>query len=270
MRFSALLLLVTMLSAVSGLTAEDKLPEPTERPEWGKIFEAHEAVGTMVVWDERAGEGSLLVFDKARAHRPYIPASTFKIPHALMALESGVVKDEFEVFPWDGEGRSIPAWNRDHNLRSSMRESVVWVYERFVNEIGLEREKEFLKRFDYGNAEVAGGSPFWLEGNLRISAMEQIPFLRKLYRNGLPCKVEHQRLVKDIMIVEADRERIVRAKTGWTGTLGWWVGWVEAAEGPVFFAMNMDTPKRLEDLPKREAVARAVLRELGALPAIKP
>ena len=40
----------------------------------------------------------------------------------------------------------------------------------------------------------------------RISAMEQVDFLRKLYRNELPFKVEHQRLVKDIMIVEAGRD----------------------------------------------------------------
>ena len=36
--------------------------------------------------------------------------------------------------------------------------------------------------------------------------MEQVDFLRKLYRNELPFKVEHQRLVKDIMIVEAGRD----------------------------------------------------------------
>ena len=35
---------------------------------------------------------------------------------------------------------------------------------------------------------------------------EQVDFLRKLYRNELPFKVEHQRLVKDIMIVEAGRD----------------------------------------------------------------
>ena len=56
---------------------------------------------------------------------------------------------------------------------------------------------------------------FWLDGALRISAMEQVDFLRKLYRNELPFKVEHQRLVKDIMIVEAGRDWILRAKTGW-------------------------------------------------------
>ena len=57
----------------------------------------------------------------------------------------------------------------------------------------------------------------------------------KLYRNELPFKVEHQRLVKDIMIVEAGRDWILRAKTGWQARvepqIGWWVGWVETPTG---------------------------------------
>ena len=63
-------------------------------------------------------------------------------------------------------------------------------------EIGEVREK-YLTRIQYGNADPSGGvDRFWLDGALRISAMEQVDFLRKLYRNELPFKVEHQRLVR--------------------------------------------------------------------------
>ncbi len=48
--------------------------------------------------------------------------------------------------------------------------------------------------------------------------------------------------------------------------MGWWVGWVEWQEGPVFFALNIDTPHGTADLHKREAVALAILRSIGALP----
>nr|ELN5399518.1 class D beta-lactamase [Pseudomonas aeruginosa] len=107
---------------------------------------------------------------------------------------------------------------------------------------------------------------YWIEGSLAISAQEQIAFLRKLYRNELPFRVEHQRLVKDLMIVEAGRNWILRAKTGWEGRMGWWVGWVEWPTGSVFFALNIDTPNRMDDLFKREAIVRAILRSIEALP----
>jgi beta-lactamase class D len=73
--------------------------------------------------------------------------------------------------------------------------------------------------------------------------------------------------VKDIMIVEASDDWILRAKSGWEGTMGWWVGWIEWPAGPVFFALNIDTPNRTGDLYKRRAVAELVLRSIMALPA---
>ncbi|MBE9114187.1 class D beta-lactamase, partial [Nodosilinea sp. LEGE 07298] len=45
------------------------------------------------------------------------------------------------------------------------------------------------------------------------------------------------------------------------------VGWVEWPTGPVFFALNMDTPNRLDDLYKREEITRAILQSIDALPA---
>jgi beta-lactamase class D OXA-2 len=185
---------------------------------------------------------------------------------------AGVVRDEFQAFRWDGTKRDIEAWNRDQDLRSSMRNSTVWVYQQFARELGEERERAYLRKIGYGNADPSGGiDAFWLSGNLRISAEEQVAFLGRLYRNALPFRVEHQRLVKDVMIVEAGRNWILRAKTGWAARaqpqVGWWVGWVEQPDGPVLFAINIDMPNGADDLPKREAIARNVLRSIEALPA---
>jgi len=147
-----------------------------------------------------------------------------------------------------------------------MRYSVVWVYQQFAKEIGEQNAQTYLERINYGNKMVSGGNgAYWLEGDLKISAYEQIAFLKKLYKNELPFKIAHQRLVKDIMIIEAKRNWILRAKTGWSGEIGWWVGWVEWPQGPVFFALNIDTPKKTLDLPNRELIAREILESLNAL-----
>ncbi len=237
-----------------------------ERADWGTHFDECQVSGTIAVLDERRADPVPMVSDRARALKRYSPASTYKIPHTLFALEAGAVRDEFEVFKWDGVPRGFPGHNQDQNLRSAMRVSAVWVYEIFAGRIGEAAARRYLKRADYGNAQ-AGTGIYWLEGRLEISALEQIAFLKKLYRNELPFQLAHQRLVKDLMIVEAGRNWILRAKTGWEGRFGWWVGWVEWPTGPVFFALNIDTPRRGDDLFKREAIARAVLRTLEALPA---
>jgi beta-lactamase class D len=56
------------------------------------------------------------------------PASTFKIPHALAALDAGVVSGPDETFTWDGTPRAYESWRRDHTLASAMRYSVLWIF----------------------------------------------------------------------------------------------------------------------------------------------
>jgi beta-lactamase class D len=262
------LLLMALLAIVPVGTAADRWQE---RPDWARFFQQSGVGGTIVVVDQRAGGNSRLVHDTVRAGSRFIPASTFKIAHALFALDAGIVRDEFQVFGWDRTQRDIDSWNRDQDLRSSMRNSTVWVYQQFARKLGEERERRYLREIGYGNADPSGGvDTFWLSGNLRISAEEQVAFLQRLYRNELPFRVEHQRLVKDVMIVEAGRNWILRAKTGWQARVqpqvGWWVGWVEWPEGPVFFAINIDMPRGAEDLPKREGIARQALISIEALP----
>jgi len=191
-----------------------------DRPDWAVHFEREGVRGTIAVLDLRDGE-KRMAHSLERVGRRYVPASTFKVPHALFALDAGIVRDEFQVFEWDGEKRWLQAWNRDQNLRY------------FAREIGETREREYMKKVDYGNADPSGGiERFWIEGNLEISALEQIEFLRKLYFNELPFRIEHQRLVKDIMINEAGtewtREWILRAKTGWTTSPEPDIGWGSA------------------------------------------
>jgi beta-lactamase class D len=256
--------LFALLAVAQLALAEERVQE---RSDWKSFFTESAAQGTIVVLDERAEARSTWVYDASRAQRRYTPASTFKIPHALFALDAGVVKDEFQIFHWDGVERRFAPWNQDQDLRSSMRNSAVWVYQLLAKDIGEDRARDYLRKANYGTADPSGGvDGYWLDGNLKISAHEQISFLRRLFKNELPFPREHQRLVKDVIIVEAGSDWILRAKTGWEGDIGWWVGWVEWPTGPVFFALNIDMPNREADLPKRQAIARRILRSIGALP----
>ena len=264
----------TMIACLLSLGVEANA-QWQQRADWAATFDQAGAAGTIAVLDLRQDEARRLAHNAERAQQRFSPASTFKVPHALFALDAGVVRDEFQVFEWDGEKRWMEAWNRDQDLRSSMRNSVVWVYQKFARAIGEAREREYMEKINYGNADPSGGiDRFWIEGDLKISPIEQIEFLRRLYYNELPFAVEHQRLVKDLMINEAanewTREWILRAKTGWSTSsepgIGWWVGWVEWPEGPVFFALNIDMPNGIDDTAKRIRIAREVLRSIEALP----
>ena len=244
-------------------------PQWIEKSELEAAFVEQNVTGSIVIADLRRDEH--WVYNRPRAEQRFSPASTFKVPHALFALDAGLVGDEFQIIEWDGVERQLSVWNRDQDLRSSMRNSAVWVYQDFARALGDARERDYLESIDYGNADPGGGiDRFWLDGKLAISPFEQIDFLKRLYRNELPFDVAHQYLVKEIMIVEAGPRWILRAKTGWQASTdahyGWWVGWIEYPDGPVFFATHIDMPNGGVDAPKRQTVTRSALQRLGLWP----
>ncbi len=260
-------MLIASLAISPTSQAKTSLKDENVHAALGKYFKKYNAKGTIVVLDKRNNHNKSYVYNQKRAEQRYSPASTFKIPHTLFALDAGLVKDEFQVFPWDGVKRGYSPHNQDQNLRSAMRNSAYWVYDIFAEQLGEKKAANYLKKIAYGNTDVSTpkGS-YWIDGKLAISAYEQIEFLENLYKNELPFKVEHQLLVKDIMVTEAQKNWILRAKTGWQGKHGWWVGWVEWPSGPVFFALNIDTPERMKDLYKRQAIVRDILISIEALP----
>ena len=65
----------------------------TGAPGLETVFSDQAVDGTIVIADERSGE--MLTYDVERTQKRFMPASTFKMPHALFALDAGAVRDEF-------------------------------------------------------------------------------------------------------------------------------------------------------------------------------
>ncbi len=212
----------------------------------------------------------IIASDKTRSGEGRLPASTFKIPNALIALETGVVQDpDKDVFKWDGATRSIEAWNRDHTLRSAIAVSAFPVFQEIARRIGEERMQKYLDLIDYGNRDIGGGiDKFWVSGSLRIDPVQQVDFLDRLRRGVLPVGKRSQELVRDILPVTKVGDATIRAKTGLTdkehGALGWLVGWVEKGSAVTVFAMNMDC-KTKELVDARMTVTQQCLTDIVAM-----
>jgi len=210
--------------------------------------------------------------DSTRSGEPKLPASTFKVPNSLIALETGVVEDpDKDVFKWDGIKRPIEAWNRDHTMRSAIAASAVPVYQEIARRIGQERMQKYVDLLEYGNRDIGGGiDQFWLTGNLRIDPVQQVDFLDRLRRGTLSISKRSQDLVRDILPVTKVGDSVIRAKSGLLGaergqaSLGWMVGWAEKGASQTVFALNMDCNEpRL--VPERMALTIACLKDIEAV-----
>jgi beta-lactamase class D len=231
---ASLCLLVTAALAVTLMSACARRPE---RPPSSAVGPASK--GSCFLLYEM-GVGEVRRSPSEGCSERVTPASTFKIPHALAALDSGVLSGPDVVLPYDGSSEAFEIWKRDHTLRSAMRYSVVWYFQRIAVMLGPDRERAYL---DYGNQDSSSGlTTFWIGGSLRISPEEQERFLVRLYEDALPVSANAMKTVREILvqpsgvIVNAAGEHpfdgpwpegaVVSAKTGSSDDVRWLVGHV--------------------------------------------
>mgnify|MGYP003144183004 CR=1 FL=1 len=177
-----------------------------------------------------------------RPSERFVAASTSKIPHTLIALETGAVSGPDEWFEWDGETRFLPVWNESQDFASAFQRSTVWIYQTVTPRIGNVALSTWLARFGYGNADTGTEDDiqtYWLKGPLKTSAREQVVFLAKLSARTLPLSA--------------------RA----------YVGWLEQTEGGApgtyTFAFNLDMNAENPALKTRREAVRKALETIGAL-----
>ncbi len=239
-------------------------PKIEEKKDWKKFFDAAKVTGGIYIYDLR--KNKYTIYDRERFDQPFVPASTSKIVHSLIFLDSGAVKDENEIFKWDGVKRSVEVWNQDHNLRSAFKVSAVWFYVAASKRVGQAVMQRYYDQINYGNQKTDGfGVDYWNKGDLRVTPREQIDFLVRLYENRLPFMPSTLATVKDILISEKTDNYVLRSKTGWsndyTPQVGWFVGYVTRGADVYFFAAEIDI-KKDEDLAKRAEITKKVLRSL--------
>lgn len=176
------------------------------------------------------------------------PCSTFKIFHGMVGLETGILTDLDHPYKWDGVKRDREADNRDHTLRTAIRDSCVWYFQRLATALGLAREMRFLAAAKYGNQDVSAGlTQFWLDRSLQISPDEQIAFLTRVSAPAArtsgapPFSARTIRLIREGLLL-GEGTSTLRGKTGSApgGRLGWFVGWVERGSDVWVFALRLE------------------------------
>jgi beta-lactamase class D len=254
-----------ILAAMFCLMLSGVLPVHAEDAVLAELFQSRNVAGTLVI-SSQDGE-TIYVHNEERARTAYLPASTFKVLHTLIAMEEGGVADEKEVVPWDGKHRGPASWDRDQSIETAFGVSCIWFYQHLAGRMGSEVYTEYLKKTGYGNAQAGPDvRSFWLEGDLRISAMEQLDFLKGFHARRYPFNRASYDLVERLMLVDQSEMSMIRAKTGWVQKgkpeIGWYVGYVETPENVWFFAMNMDILEP-EESRFRQIITMEALKSKG-------
>lgn len=198
----------------------------------------------------------------------FTPASTFKIPLAVMAFDAGLLENQHApvmtfregLADWGGD-----LWKQPTDPARWMKFSVVWVSQVLAQSLGEARLRDTAAAFGYGNADFSGDAGknnglerAWIASSLLVSPIEQAAFLRRLVNRDLPVSR------RAMEMTEASVEGFavaggwaVKGKTGLAyprladGTpdrehpWGWFVGWaVKDGRTLVFARLDQDEGRR--------------------------
>ncbi len=237
-------------------------------------FKKCQVEGSITIYDYK--NQRWIFSDEKDAKRETLPASTFEIMNALIALETGVVRDEKQVLPWDGRERShhgqvMKAWNADSDMEHAFKNSTVWFFQEMARVIGPKMYNSFLGKANYGNGKITGGEggDFWNYGSFGVSPYQQVAFLIALHENKLPFSKRSLDAVKQMMLVERNPNYTLRAKEGWSSDdvdIGWWIGYVETRDNTFFFATRLIKPLKVDNpafAECRKSITRQALADLG-------
>lgn len=273
MKIFNFLLLTTMLSTYSHFILAN---------EENELCQEGNDLCTFVLLSEsnliKTGEKSTIHnVNNHRANLPLSPFSTFKIANSLIGLDLGIIQNSKQTLTFDKKLYPEqpwwpPVWKLpQYDLTSAFKYSMVPIYRQLAKNIGEKDMLTYLKKLQYGNKDISSGlDDFWLNGSIKISAIEQVLFLQKVYHNQFEFNAQTIEALKEIMLVETKPNYRLYAKTGAGNInenimLGWYVGFVENSAGVHFFAFNFDSPNYTQMKKNRIKIAVNHLKLAGII-----
>lgn len=219
----------------------------------------------------KTGEAVIVVHGSELAETIQTPASTIKPLLALIALQTGALRDADEILPWDGQRYPGQAqWEKDMALAEAMRTSSESYFRLLANRIGRDRLAAWVARIGYGNGIIGErADKAWHGGTLTITAHQQLQFVDQLRTYDLPFDRQIIDTVKRTMLVVDKNGVQIYGKTGTSMPpgapgLAWWVGWVERGDTQTSFVLQAQLTE-FDGRKERIAYANQLLVEAGVL-----
>jgi beta-lactamase class D len=231
-----------------------------------------------------AGSGGTLLRQGDCDHRAS-PASTFKVPLAVMGFDDGILKTETDpAWPYQP---AFDAPKRDQKTVDPQiweRDSVLWYSREVTRRLGGDKFQAYVSGFGYGNADLSGDpgkgnglTHAWLASSLSISPDEQAAFIARLLADDLPVSKRAMALTRAVLPA-------FPVKSGWTvhgktgsiyirnskgqfdrsRPIGWFVGWAEKDGRRIVFARLLVAVKKA-DGPLGPILRDRFLRDFPAL-----
>ncbi len=137
-------------------------------------------------------------------------------------------------------------------LKQAFQKSCIWYFRKVIDEVGDDEIQKELDALQYGNCDISewNGSNinplpmlngFWLDSSLKISPLEQVKVLGKIFEGQSDYDSDNVEIIKKIMWTEETDTQKIYGKTGSSGGgEAWFVGFAETEGERKYFAVYLD------------------------------
>ncbi|WP_242986890.1 penicillin-binding transpeptidase domain-containing protein [Blautia marasmi] len=208
-------------------------------------------------------------YNKALSEQEASPYSTFKIVSALMGLHNDIITDETSTMNYNGTEYPNPEWNGNLTFQEAFQTSCIWYFRQIIDAVGEDEAEKELSELEYGNCDISKweGSNinpyqelngFWLNASLKISPLEQVAVLSKIFEGKSIYDRQDIEILKKVMLTQDNGTQQIYGKTG-SGSDGeaWFVGFIETAEQRRYFAVY------LNDVSQEEQISGSTAKEIA-------
>ena len=216
-----------------------------------KYFDSAGVKGTFGLFDN--GQGHFTICNLPRFRDSAYPVgATFDIVKSLIALQTGVIKDDSPII---AAFRTSGVNNEE-------------VFHTLTRQIGWDTLKKWVDSLHYGKSSYRKDTS-WYAYQPDISSDEQLGLIKRLYFDQLPFFNRPQKLVREMMPVENNSNYRLAYKTGQGinaegHALGWVLGWEEENKHPYFFVINLESADTTKDLSATGLhIVKSILRPMG-------
>jgi bla regulator protein BlaR1 len=226
--FKIVVLLLLCSAFLTGCKGDISSQALTDFKDYESYFEGTD--GCFVLYQNKLNK--YWMYNGFLSNDPVSPDETFDIFRTLMGLQLELIKTMDEEMP----------------------------------SIGQEDLAAFMEELNYGNKDVTGPSEsYWLQSSLKITPVQQVELLRRLYIQVLPFSETYQTQTKEQLFIENFGASKLYGKVSSSPTgNAWFMGFVEKENTAYFFAVRL-APKKGQTGEDAKCIAIRILKDEGLL-----
>lgn len=215
-----------------------------------KIMDSANVTGSFALMENGSGQFTITNLS-AYKDSAYAPLNTFFAVPALLALDKGYInQNESKLVSFDS----------------------VDYYKQLITKIGRTGMLKTIDSLKYGKGIISADSTmYWSNNSLRITADEQLGFIKKLYFTKLPFQKRSQESFRKMILKEDNTSY----KLSYIDAIdfekrnSWIIGYVEENKHPYFFVLYTHSVKSTFDKSNNIALLKNILLQQGFLKGVR-